>query len=82
MVNMCFIIFPVSAIPGHLITPYVFKEFKTASVLRVVSLIFMLGALLRFISFKDDEFWPMLLGSVIMALVCPFMFDAIILVTN
>ena len=67
MVNMCAMSFALLSPPSDFLAVYLFGRYKTDTVLRIASLISFSGAMLRFLSLVVDEFWPILLGTFLMA---------------
>ena len=53
--------------PSDFLAVYLFGRYKTDTVLRIAALISFSGAMLRFLSLAVDEFWPILLGTFLMA---------------
>ena len=52
------------------------------TVLKIASLIQIFGAILRMFSFFTKTFWPIFLGSTVLAASAPFGFSAIGLIVN
>lgn len=81
-VNLCAMSFPLLSPPSDFLAVYLFGKYRTDSVIRVASIISFLGAMLRFLTFIDDEFWPVLLGTFMMASVSSIFLNSQMILTN
>jgi len=66
-VNMCAMSFALCSPPSDFLAVYLFGKYRTDHVLRVASIISFTGAMVRFFSLTNNEFWPILLGTFMMA---------------
>lgn len=81
-VNMCTMSFALCSPPSDFLAVYLFGKYKTDSVLRVASIISFLGAMLRLITLVNNEFWPILLGTFLMASVSSIFLNSQIIIAN
>ena len=82
IVNLCAIIFSIFCVPMDLVSSYVYLKFRTDSVLRVATVIALCGVILRLYACVNDEFWPIVLGTAIIASVYAIFIDSYILIAN
>ena len=68
--------------PSDFLAVYLFGKFRTDSVLRVASIISFFGAMLRFLTLTNDEFWPILIGTFMMASVSSIFLNSQIIISN
>ena len=68
--------------PSDFLAVYLFGRFRTDTVLRVASCISFFGAMLRFASVSHQSFWPVVLGTFIMASVSSIFLNSQIIIAN
>lgn len=66
-VNMCAIIFPLMAIPMTFVAMRIYNNMTVRSVLLLATTLQVVGAWTRLLAFQINEFWPVLLGTGILA---------------
>lgn len=74
--------FSLCSPPSDFLAVYLFGKYRTDSVLRVASIISFTGAMLRFFSLTTSEFWPILLGTFMMASVNSIFLNSQIIIAN
>ena len=79
---MCSMSFALCSPPNDFLAVYLFGKFRTDTVLRWAALISFIGAMIRFISLANDEFWPILLGTFMMASVASIFLNSQIIIAN
>ena len=79
---MCAMSFALLSPPSDFLAVYLFGRYKTDTVLRIAALISFSGAMLRFLSLAVDEFWPILLGTFLMASVASIFLNSQIIIAN
>jgi len=74
--------FTLMSPPADFLAVYLFGKYRTDTVIRVAATVSFAGAMLRFISFANDEFWPILLGAFMMASVSSIFLNSQIILVN
>ena len=72
LVNFCAICFSFCQIPFTFVAIYCYKRFRVSVSIRVASVVQYLGSMLRLLSIPLDSFYPVVLGSMLMACSAPF----------
>ena len=81
-VNLCSISFALFSPPTDFLAVYLLSNYRVDRVLRVASLIMFIGAMLRFASYSTQTFWPILIGTFMMATVNSIFLNSQIIITN
>ena len=55
--------------PSDFLAVYLFGKYQTDNVLKAASVISFIGGMIRFLAISLGEFWPILVGTLIMAAV-------------
>ena len=71
-VNICAISFAMCSAPFTLLAIWATARFSLTSVLRVASIVQIIGMLIRDCAMINDEFWPMVLGIFVQVSSTPF----------
>ena len=79
---MCAMSFALLSPPSDLLSVYLFGKYPTDTVLRVASLISLTGAMFRFLSFGNEQFWPILVGTFMMASVASIFLNSQMIIAN
>ena len=79
---MCAFVFCVTYIPITFIAMFAFKHVQSAHVLRVASVILIIGAWVRYLSNENKTFMPLLLGQTIISCGYAIMIVPITLIAN
>lgn len=79
---MCAMAFALCSPPSDFLAVYLFGKYRTDTVLRIASIISFIGAMLRYFTFFNDEFWPILLGTFMMASVASIFLNSQIIIAN
>ena len=66
-VNMCAMSFALLSPPSDFLAVYLFARYRADTIMRVAASVSFTGAMLRFFSLTVDEFWPILMGTLLMA---------------
>jgi len=82
VVNMCAMSFALCSPPSDFLAVYLYGKYQTDTVLRVASLISFIGCMFRFFSLTNDEFWPILVGTFMMASVSSLFLNSQIIIAN
>ena len=72
LVNFCAITFSFCQIPLTFVAIYCFKHFRVSVSLRTASLVQFGGSMVRLLSIPLNSFYPVVLGSMLMACSAPF----------
>ena len=81
-VNLCAMSFSLLSPPSDFLAVYLFSKYRTDNVLRVASFISFIGAMLRFASVSHQSFWPVVLGTFVMASVASIFLNSQIIIAN
>ena len=73
---------PLCSPPQDFLAVYLFNNFKVSSVLRIAATISFCGSMFRFVMLANDEFWPVVVGTFMMASVCSIFLNAQIIIAN
>lgn len=73
-VNMCGIIFTATFIPGTFASMWMYKAMRTDTVLRIASLMTLVGGWCRMYAVKGS-FWSILVGQVIISFAQPIFYN-------
>ena len=68
--------------PSDFLAVYLFGKFRMDTVLRVASVVSFLGAMFRFFAIQSEVFWPILVGTILMATVSSIFLNAQIIIAN
>ena len=71
-VNLAIAINMVNSVPMTFVCIYLYSRFDFSTVLRVVTTVMMIGAVIRASSIWVDGFWPIAVGSYICSCCNPF----------
>ena len=81
-VNMCALAFAVCSPPADFLAVYLYGKYRIDSVLRVASVISFVGAMFRFLAIYTNTFWPILVGTFMMASVASLFLNSQIIIAN
>ena len=81
-VNMCAMSFSLLSPPSDFLAVYLFSKFRTDHVLRVASFVSFTGAMLRFAAVSYETFWPVVVGTFVMASVASIFLNSQIIIAN
>ena len=81
-INMCNMSFALLSPPSDFLAVYLFGKYPTDTVLRVASLISLTGAMFRFLSFGNEQFWPILVGTFMMASAASIFLNSQMIIAN
>ena len=82
IINLCALQFSILSLPMNVVSSYIYQKFRTDSVLRVATIIALLGVIVRLYGCVNDEFWPILLGTSFIASVYAIHVDSCIMIAN
>ena len=81
-VNLCAMSFSLLSPPFDFLAVYLFGRFQSDSVLRVASCISFVGAMIRLVCLRHYSFWPVVVGTFIMASVSSIFLNSQIIIAN
>lgn len=81
-VNLCAMSFAIMSPPSDFLAVYLYGKYRTDYVLRAASLVLCIGSLFRFCAFAYDEFWPIVVGTFMMASVSSLFLNCQIIIAN
>ena len=81
MVNMCGIIFTATFIPMTFVSMQMYKTMGTHTVLRIASVLMLVGGWGRMYAL-EGQFWPILVGQVIISLSQPIYYNVMTQISN
>ena len=81
-VNLSITLAPLIYIPFSFLATYMFNNMRRDKVLKIAALMQIVGALTRMGSALTQSFWPIFVGSLILASTAPFGFNSISLIAN
>jgi|LakMenE01Jun11ns_1017448.scaffolds.fasta_scaffold8786430_1 predicted MFS family arabinose efflux permease len=81
-VNLSITLAPLVYIPMSFLATYMFNNYRRDNVLKFAAALQILGALCRMGSALYQSFWPIFIGSLILASSAPFGFNSISIISN
>lgn len=81
-VNMCALAFAILSPPADFLSVWLYGKYRLDYVLRFTIVISFAGAMMRFYSFYTNTFWPILLGTFMMASVASLFLNSQIIIVN
>ena len=81
-VNMCAMSFALLSPPADFLAVYLFNNYRVDHVLRLVTILSFSGAMFRFLATSIDEFWPILVGTIIAACVSSIFLNSPMIIAN
>ena len=74
--------FAICSPPIDILAAYLFGRYRNDIVLRIAATVFFTGAMFRFLAYGIDEFWPIIVGTYIMALAASIFLNCQIIIAN
>ena len=74
--------FSICSPPVDFLAVYLFGRYRTDTVLRIATTVSFIGAMFRFLALGTDQFWPILLGTFIMASASSIFLNSQIIISN
>ena len=71
---MCGIAFTATFVPMTFAAMWMYKALKTDTVLRIACVIMLIGGWMRMFA-ADGQFWPVLVGQIIVSLAQPVVYN-------
>ena len=81
-VNMCALAFAFCSPPADILAVYLYGKYRVDTVMRLSMVVSFIGAMFRFLTIYNGEFWPILAGTFIMASVASLFLNSQILIAN
>ena len=81
-VNLAIAINMVNSVPMTFLCVYLYSRFKFSNILRIVTTMMMIGAVVRASCVWIDSFWPVAVGSYICSCCNPFFINCQSIITN
>ena len=79
---MLAMVFPLCSPPSDFLAVYLFGKYRTDTVLKIASVISFIGGMIRYLAVSLNEFWPVLVGTLLMASVGSIFLNAQIIIAN
>ena len=74
--------FAICSPPVDILAVYFFGKYRNDIVLRIAAIVFFTGAMFRFLASGIDQFWPIIVGTYIMASAASIFLNSQIMIAN
>ena len=74
--------FAICSPPIDILAVYLFGRYRNDIVLRIAATVFLMGTIFRFLASRIDQFWPIIVGTYIMALAASIFLNSYIIIAN